>query len=461
MGMLAAVAPGSTLAVVFLALCLALVLAFEFSNGFHDTANAVATVIYTHSLKPVAAVVWSGIMNFLGVLLGGIAVAYALVELIPPDVLSPPDGGIAAGMLAAIFVSALGWNLATWLMGIPNSSSHALIGALVGIAVEDTLRHGRALGQGVDWHEVWSVLLSLLVSPVLGFGLAMAAFWLLKRFIHDEHLYEPPKGEEPPVWWMRAVLIGTCTAVSFAHGTNDGQKSIGLIMLTIIGLFPMTYALNVDMTGAQLRAIAGDMGEAAALIGRYGDDRRQLGVAAARAIEARFGAAPSGSAIPATERPALRNDMNLVLTELKRAGEAARIGEADEERAHEIHETLMGTAQYVPLWVRVLSALCLGAGTMIGYKRIVTTLGEKLGKQHLAPAQGAAAEVVAAGLIGGAGFSGFPVSTTHVVTGGIAGTMVASGAGAEPGMLRQIGVAWILTLPATVALSAGLFYLLS
>ena len=169
----------------------------------------------------------------------------------------------------------------------------------------------------------------------------------------------------------------------------------------------------------------------------------------------------TGPPIPDTERPALRNDMNLVLAELKRAGEAPGLDAAGKKEAHEIHETLMGTAQFVPWWVRVLSAVCLGAGTMIGYKRIVTTLGEKLGKQHLAPAQGAAAEVVAAGLIGGAGFSGFPVSTTHVVTGGIAGTMVASGAGVEPAMLKQIGAAWILTLPATVALSAGLFYLLS
>ncbi len=459
--MLAVIEPGSTLAVVFFAICLGLVLAFEFSNGFHDTANAVATVIYTHSLKATVAVVWSGLWNFLGVLLGGIAVAYALVELIPPDALSPPDGGIAAGMLAAIFISALGWNVATWLLGIPNSSSHALIGALVGIAVEDTLRHGRPLGEGVDWHQVWSVLLSLLVSPVLGFGLALVAFWLLKRFVHDPHLYEPPKEGRPPVWWMRGILILTCTGVSFAHGTNDGQKSIGLIMLTIIGLFPATYALNTGMTGADLRQISTDMPRAASLIARYGDDRKQLGVAAAEAIGDQFGRANTGDEIPATERPALRNDLNLVVAELKTAGEAKAIAPDEKKDAGSIHGRLMGTAQFVPWWVRILSALCLGAGTMIGYKRIVTTLGERLGKQHLAPAQGAAAEIVAAGLIGGAGFSGFPVSTTHVVTGGIAGTMVGSGAGIQPATLKQIAAAWILTLPATVALSAGLFYLLS
>ena len=459
--MLSIIEPGSALAVVLLVICLALVLAFEFSNGFHDTANAVATVIYTHSLKATVAVVWSGLWNFLGVMLGGIAVAYALVELIPPDALSPPDGGVAAGLLAAIFLSALGWNVATWLLGIPNSSSHALIGALVGIAVEDTLRHGRALGQGVDWSEVWSVLLSLLVSPVLGFGLAMVAFWLLKRVVHDENLYKPPEGEKAPVWWMRGILIFTCTAVSFAHGTNDGQKSIGLIMLTIIGLFPMTYALNTAMTGDQLRRIATDMTRAETLIGRYGNDQKDLGVAAARALGKSFGEAASGADLPGAQLPALRNDVNLILTELKAASETKGIDPADKTDAKAIHENLLGTAQYVPWWVRILSAFCLGVGTMVGYKRIVTTLGERLGKQHLVPAQGAAAEMVAAGLIGGAGLSGFPVSTTHVVTGGIAGTMVASGAGIAPAMLKQIGLAWILTLPATMALSAGLFYLLS
>jgi PiT family inorganic phosphate transporter len=152
--MFASVSSGSTLAIGLLSFCFLLVLAFEFSNGFHDTANAVATVIYTKSLKPFVAVLWSGIMNFAGVLLGGIAVAYALVELIPPDVLSPPNGGVAAGMLTSIFVAALFWNVLTWAFGIPNSSSHALIGALIGIAIETSLTHGRGLTNGVDWAQV-------------------------------------------------------------------------------------------------------------------------------------------------------------------------------------------------------------------------------------------------------------------------------------------------------------------
>ena len=459
--MLAFLTPGSPATLAFLFACLLLVLIFEFSNGFHDTANAVATVIYTHSLKPVPAVVWSGLMNVLGVILGGIAVAYALVELIPADVLSPPDGGVAVGMLAALFVTALAWNVGTWLLGLPNSSSHSLIGALIGIAVENSLVHGRGLGNGVDWHQVWSVLASLLVSPVLGFVLSLLLFRLIKLVVHDKHLYEPPEKEEPPVWWMRGILILTCTGVSFAHGTNDGQKSIGLIMLTIIGLMPAAYALNMTMTGDQLATDAKRMPAAASLIDRYGDDQKALGAAAARKLGQTFGAAKQAADIPEAERPAVRNDLNRVLAELTTVGEVKDVSPEDKATAKAIHEDLMKSVQYAPWWVRILSALCLGAGTMIGYKRIVTTLGEKLGKQHLAPAQGAAAELVAAALIGGAGVSGYPVSTTHVVTGGITGTMVGSGAGIQPSTLWQIATAWILTLPATIALSAGLFYLLS
>jgi inorganic phosphate transporter, PiT family len=459
--MFASISQGSPAALAILTACFLLVLIFEFSNGFHDTANAVATVIYTNSLKATYAVIWSGMMNFLGVMLGGIAVAYALVELIPAEVLSPPDGGTAAGMLVALFTSALAWNVGTWRMGIPNSSSHALIGSLIGIAVETALTHGRGLKAGVDWQQVWNVLGSLLLSPLLGFGLALLLFRLLSTFIHDKHLYEPPEGDKPPVWWMRGLLIVTCTGVSFAHGTNDGQKSIGLIMLTIIGLMPASYALNMNITGQQISDVAHAMPAAAGLIQRYGDDQKQQGVEGARSLGDRFARIKSANEIPESERPAVRNDLNRVLEQLRTAGEAKGLSDADKKQTKSIHDELMKSVEYAPWWVRVLSALCLAIGTMVGYKRIVKTLGERLGNKHLVPAQGASAELVAAGLIGFAGFSGYPVSTTHVVTGGIAGTMVASGAGVQSATVWQIATAWLLTLPGTIAISGGLFYLLS
>ena len=241
--MLSHLDPSSALAVGLLIFALVMVIMFEATNGFHDAANAVATVIYTKSLQPGQAVVLSGLMNFVGVMVGGIAVAYALVELLPAEVLSPPDGGPAIAMLVSLFLAALSWNLATWWFALPNSSSHCLIGALIGVALGDSLVQSRQFGDGVHWGQLWKVLEALAVSPLLGFVLAGALYYLCRRTLHDPHLYEPVT-EKPPIWWMRGILILTCSSVSFAHGTNDGQKSIGLIMLTIIGIFPATYALN-------------------------------------------------------------------------------------------------------------------------------------------------------------------------------------------------------------------------
>jgi PiT family inorganic phosphate transporter len=459
--MLASMAPGSAAATAVLVGCFILVLFFEFSNGFHDTANAVATVIYTNSLRPPVAVIWSGIMNFIGVIAGGIAVAYALVELIPPEVLTPPDGNLATEMLVAVFVAALLWNVGTWWFGIPNSSSHALIGALIGIAIENALTRGGGGAHGVDWAQVWSVLASLLVSPLLGFALAFCVFRLFKFFIRQKELFEPPEGDKPPVWWMRGLLILTCTGVSFAHGTNDGQKSIGLIMLTIIGLMPATYALNLQMTSEQIAQAAKLQQSAAELIERSDGQRKAQGASAARALAERFSHISRVEDIPPGERPAVRNELNQTLASLRDVKESGKASEADKKSAKSLHDQLMRSVQYAPWWVRILSALCLGLGTMVGYRRIVTTLGERLGKSRLVPAQGASAELVAAGLISFAGFTGYPVSTTHVVTGGIAGTMVGSGAGVQRVTVWRIAAAWIFTLPATIALSCGIFYLLS
>src|SRR5450432_419557 len=188
--MLSSIAQGSPAALAILSGCFLLVLVFEFSNGFHDTANAVATVIYTNSLKPKAAVVWSGLMNFLGVVIGGVAVAYALVELLPPDVLSPPNGDPAIPMLVSLFATALAWNVFTWWFGVPNSSSHCIIGALIGVAVGNALVNSRSLEQSVDWAQIWTVLEALAISPILGLVGAGLLYFVARRVIKDPHLYE-------------------------------------------------------------------------------------------------------------------------------------------------------------------------------------------------------------------------------------------------------------------------------
>jgi PiT family inorganic phosphate transporter len=472
--------PASALAFGLLSFALVMVIMFEATNGFHDAANAVATVIYTKSLEPGQAVVLSGAMNFVGVLVGGIAVAYALVELIPAEVLSPPDGGPAVAMLVSLFLAALSWNVGTWWFGLPNSSSHCLIGSLIGVALGNAFARSRSVSEGVHWAQLWKVLEALALSPVLGFVLAGALYFLCRRTLHDEHLYQPAT-DKPPIWWMRGILILTCTGVSFAHGTNDGQKSIGLIMLVIIGIFPATYALN-PTAGQSLRDMTMTMRQAEPLVQEYGDDEKTSALTAIQSIETeadRESKAQGGDkseadpasgrrplelgpdSIGARRRSSVRDNVYRVISELKHAEETRGISAAEKQKAQEIAKQLGGSVEYAPIWVRLLSALCLGIGTMIGYKRIVTTLGERLGNVHLTPAQGASAEVISALLIGTAGFTGLPVSTTHIVTSGIAGTMVTSGAGLKYGMISRIGIAWLVTLPVTIAIAAGLYYLLA
>jgi inorganic phosphate transporter, PiT family len=475
--LLSALDPASALAIGLLIFSLILVMAFEATNGFHDAANAVATVIYTKSLQPAPAVVWSGFMNFLGVLIGGISVAYALVELLPAEVLSPPSGGPAVGMLVALFIAALVWNIGTWWFGLPNSSSHCLIGALIGIALGNALVRGRSFGDGVHWSQLWTVLEALALSPVLGALLSALLYFGLRKTVHDKNLYKPA-GEQPPVWWMRGILILTCTGVSFAHGTNDGQKSIGLIMLTIIGLFPALFALNPAATEA-FGGLQSALQKAVPLIEKYGDDQKDAALNAAKNLQS--SAAPkaqpaSFAGIPHTQDPAdrelglrsdnakerstIRDDVYQLISQLKHVEDSSGISDDDKKLAKSLGKQFGEAVEYAPWWVRILSALCLGIGTMIGYKRIVTTLGQRLGNVHLTPAQGASAELVSSVLIGISGFTGLPVSTTHIVTSGIAGTMVSSGAGLRYGMLSRIAIAWLVTLPVTIVIAASLYYLL-
>jgi PiT family inorganic phosphate transporter len=469
--MLSQLDPASALAFGLLIFALLMVVAFEATNGFHDAANAVATVIYTKSLAPGQAVVLSGVMNFAGVMIGGIAVAYALVELLPAEVLSPPDGGPAVAMLVSLFAAALFWNVGTWWFALPNSSSHCLVGSIIGVAIGNAFVRSRSLLEEVHWGPLLKVIEALALSPILGFALAGGLYFLCRRFLHDRHFYEPVK-DKPPIWWMRGILILTCSGVSFAHGTNDGQKSIGLIMLTIIGLFPATYALNPNAR-LSLNDMAGIMRDAEPLIRDYGDDRKVAALGFARAIEQ---AATNRESDLATERPKLqmgpnaptarrqasiRDDVYQVISELKHAEEAVGTDKNKKKQARELAKRLGRAVEYAPLWVRLLSAICLGIGTMIGYRRIVTTLGERLGGVHLTPAQGASAELVSAALIGAAGFTGLPVSTTHIVTSGIAGTMVSSGAGLQYKVISRIAVAWVLTLPVTILVSGTLYCVLA
>lgn len=451
---------------LLIALCLFIAFGFEFANGFHDTANAVATVIYTHSLKPTSAVLLSGLCNFLGVFVGGISVALGIMKLLPVELLVQSGAGIGLAMVLALLLSAIIWNVGTWYFGLPASSSHTLIGAILGVGIANSLRPGHAFGDGVDWRMALEIGLSLVVSPVFGFVTAAALIAVLRRSKRLEALHAAPEGESPPPPTVRALLIATCSGVSFAHGSNDGQKGVGMVMLILIGLIPAGFALNLGAGAADVNRTL----RASERIERIVHDRtvsvgRSEALRAARQLtelRAHLDVGEAVRAIPHAERFAVRQAILLADKSVERLVDrkhlVLRASEARELRR--LRADLRCLTDYAPRWVLFCIALALGIGTMFGWRRVVTTVGEKIGRSQLTYAQGASAQLVAMGTIGFASVSGLPVSTTHVLSSGIAGTMVAAGAGLQTTTVRNIVLAWVLTLPATVALSAILFTVL-
>jgi PiT family inorganic phosphate transporter len=450
---------GST--AVLLVVAMAIALGFEFVNGFHDTANAVATVIYTRSLSPRKAVVWSGLCNFLGVYLGGTAVAFSIVNLLPVDLLVTRDTGAGLAMVLALLTAAIAWNLGTWLMAIPASSSHTLIGAILGVGLANASLEGQPLGSGVNWGKAGEVVLSLLISPVVGFVSAAALFLLMRKVFPDPKLYEPAPTDAPPPFWVRSTLVATSTGVSLAHGSNDGQKGIGLVMLILIGIVPTQFALNPTHDPREVARVLAADETLLKVIERHIDHSEQLEIRKGlEEVRSMLEGKSRLSEVPPSQRWKLRARLILLDKALERLEKSPpRTLTTDEAKAiKNARAVLSGAVYYAPTWVLVAVATSLGCGTMVGWKRIVTTVGEKIGKSHLSYAQGAAAEIVAATTIGLADYGGLPVSTTHVLSSGVAGTMVASGSGLQFQTVRAIALAWVLTLPVSMGLAAVLFY---
>ena len=473
----------SYLPYLLLVVALLIALGFEFVNGFHDTANAVATVIYTNALPPSFAVVWSGFFNFLGVLFSSGTVAFGIISLLPVELILQVGSSAGFAMVFALLIAAIIWNLGTWWLGLPASSSHTLIGSIIGVGVANALQHGRDGTTGVDWAQATKVGYSLLLSPLVGFCCAALLLILLRTLVKNKELYAEPKGKTPPPWWIRGLLVLTCTGVSFAHGSNDGQKGMGLIMLILVGTVPLAYALNRAMPVEQTtqfvavahvtqeallrqssgaapqdsRAVLSDyirtreykpqvLDALAALTGDIGNQAKEYGALAR---------------VPAPSVSNVRNDMYL-------ASEAIRLIEKNpavtldaDARANlkAFRKQIDDATKFIPLWVKIAVSVALGLGTMVGWKRIVVTVGEKIGKTHLTYAQGASAELVAMMTIGAADMYGLPVSTTHVLSSGVAGTMAANRSGLQMATIRNLLMAWILTMPAAIVLSGSLYWL--
>ena len=461
---------------------LALALGFEFVNGFHDTANAVATVIYTRSLPPTAAVILSGTCNFIGVSLSSGAVAFGIIALLPVELILDVGSGPGFAMVFSLLCSAIIWNLGTWYLGLPASSSHTLIGSIVGVGLMNSYLSDHAFGDGINWGKVQDTGLALLVSPLVGFFAAALLLVLAKALIKDKTLFEePPKDGKPPIG-VRVLLWFTCAGVSFAHGSNDGQKGMGLIMLVLIGIVPAGYALDMSADGARIAALQQGAGTTAAWFeAKAGDatmdpDQAKVtlsdflrsgkldpAIYAAAAVKSKelgeeLNGIKSFSDLSPDQRSLTRRDAFLVAETVNKLNKTGQLPKGDDTKPLlELAGNLKKVTSFIPTWVKFAVAIALGLGTTVGWKRIVVTVGEKIGKAHLTYAQGASAELVAAACIGAADQFGLPVSTTHVLSSGIAGTMFANRSGLQAGTLRNVLLAWVLTLPVCVLLGATLF----
>jgi PiT family inorganic phosphate transporter len=474
--------PTTILPFLLLGVALLIALGFEFVNGFHDTANAVATVIYTHALPAQIAVVWSGCWNLLGVLASTGAVAFGIVSLLPVELILQVGSAAGYAMVFALLIAAIIWNLGTWWLGIPASSSHTLIGSIVGVGVANALVNGKDGTSGVDWDQVTKVGEALLFSPLFGFALSAILLLIMKAVIRVPELYTAPTTNKPPSPWIRGLLILTCTLISFFHGSNDGQKGMGLIMLILIGVAPTAYALNRAPPEGHAAQFIASAHAASKIVEAHGagynviGDPRPAVTDYVHAHHIAEGTYPSLAVLvkdisdsveqygsvaktPLEKVQNLRNDMYL-------ASEAFRVMAKDKEneltaeekgQIADFKKQLDSATKFIPLWVKICVAIALGLGTMVGWKRIVVTVGEKIGKTHLTYGQGAAAELIAAATIGAADGFGLPVSTTHVLSSGVAGTMVANGSGMQWSTIRSIAMAWVLTLPAAMIMSGALF----
>ena len=473
------------LSFVLLGIALLIALGFEFVNGFHDTANAVATVIYTHSLAPNFAVVWSGCFNFLGVLVSSGAVAFGIISLLPVELILQVGTHAGFAMVFALLIAAIIWNLGTWWLGLPASSSHTLIGSIIGVGVANALMHGRNGTSGVDWAQATKVGYSLLLSPLIGFVFSALLLLVLRALVKDRALYEEPKSKAPPPWWIRSLLVLTCTGVSFAHGSNDGQKGMGLIMLILVGTVPISYALNRAMPESEMAsfaAVAEVTHQALVEIapGAAPTNSRQVLTDYLRTKDMTPEVIPALTAITADIRtqvkerssfkhmPAdavanVRNDMYLASEAIRllQKKEAALFSTDANANLTAFKKEIDDATKFIPLWVKVAVAIALGLGTMVGWKRIVLTVGERIGKSHLTYAQGASAELVAMMTIGAADMYGLPVSTTQVLSSGVAGTMAANRSGLQWATVRNLLMAWVLTLPMAIVLSGSLYWLFS
>ncbi len=477
---------------LLLVLALVFVLFYEAINGFHDTANAVATVIYTRAMRSQLAVAMAAIFNFLGVLLGGLSVAYAIVHMLPTDLLLNMGSAHGLAMVFSMLLAAIIWNLGTWYFGLPASSSHTLIGAIIGIGLTNALMTGTSVVDALNIPKVINIFASLIISPIVGLVVAGGLIFLLRRYWSGTkkrariHLTpaerEKKDGKKKPPFWTHIALILSAIGVAFSHGANDGQKGIGLVMLVLIGVAPAGFVVNMNASGYEITRTRDAVNNVETffqqrpeLLQKVADNAEKLTPEAMAAVEFHCHPANTINALDRTkamltniesydklsveQRGQLRRIMLCISDTTDKVAKMPEVNADDQRLLKKLKTDMLSTIEYAPVWIIMAVALALGIGTMIGWRRVATTIGEKIGKKGMTYAQGMAAQMTSAVSIGLASYTGMPVSTTHVLSSSVAGTMVVDGGGLQRKTVTNILMAWVFTLPASILLSGVLYWL--
>lgn len=500
-----------------LLLALIFVLIYEAINGFHDTANAVATVIYTRALCSQVAVAMSGVCNFLGVLMGGLSVAYAIVHLLPINLLLNISSIQGMAMMISLLLAAISWNLGTWYFGIPASSSHTLIGAIIGVASTNAWLTDNSLVQALNIPKLIEVFLSLIISPIVGLVLAGSIVFFIRRYFsgakdsHNTYLdssetLKKTKDTRPP-YLTRLALIISSAGVSFSHGANDGQKGIGLIMLVLIGIVPAGFVVNMDASSYDIARTQDAVNNLKdyyiqhkySVCSSFSSNKKSEIIPIVKSKSAKLNSKSilhsktldhnkitvkkncsyyslqdlvsinrasklltniqNYNQLNAEERSYLRNLLINIGYLTDNIAKSPNTSKSDNIYLNNLRLDLLTTIEYAPLWIIIAVAAALSFGTTLGWRRVATTIGEKIGKHGMNYSQALSAQITAAISIGIASYTGMPVSTTHVLSSSVAGTMLVDGGGIQSRTIKNIVLAWIFTLPIVTILSGSLYWI--
>ncbi|WP_225639450.1 inorganic phosphate transporter PitA [Candidatus Profftia sp. (ex Adelges kitamiensis)] len=469
------------------------VLFYEAINGFHDTANAVAIVIYTRALRSQIAVIMSGIFNFLGVILGGLSVAYAIVHLLPIDLLLNVGTNHVLTMMFSLLLSAIIWNLGTWYFALPASSSHTIIGAILGVVLTNSIITHTSILDDLNIAKIIEILFSLILSPLIGLVLASLMVFILRRYWNNtkkrRRIHMTPAertridGKRKPPFWIRIALSLSAIGVSFSHGANDGQKGIGLLMLVLIGLAPARFVVNMDATSydisrtrdaiihleqyyhmhqkymSNIIRVNSSNTINTTTTGHhniYCDDSSIL--IAINHAKIMLHNLQSYNSLNLDERNKMRRLLICFADTASKAGNLAENDIQDKYLLNNLYKDLLKTVEYTPISIIVMVALSLSFGTIIGWRRVANTICKKIGKKDMTYAQGISAQITTAISIGVASYTGMPVSTTLVLSSAIAGTMIADGSGVQKKTIKSILLVWLISLPTAMILSSILYW---